>query len=478
MQANKSLKVALMFSAIGQYSTRILGFVSIMILARLLSPDEIGVFAVAGTAVVIATELSAFGVGQYLIREKEINEDQIRSVLGMAVFISWGLGMLLILSAPYLAIFYDKSAVKNILWILSASFFVVPFFTVPAALWRREMQFGRVAVLQFTGELVTAISSVCFVLLDFSYYGLAIGTVIGMFARLAIAIYLRPSGVVWLPKFTLVRNLLKFGFFTSISNVFARFSEGIPDLVIGKMGSMADVGYFSRGFGAVQFLNKTLISAVAPIILPHLSRVKRSGGSVPDAYLRSLNLLLAFTLPIFAVAGAASYPMIIGLFGDQWGFAVPIASILSIWVMFNSVHSFSSSAFIVSGDEKLMLTTGILIAFFRLVLVVLAASKGLEMVAWAMVVSGIIEFIVYTLALKKSIGLKINKMVAAILPNLFIALVCWLTTLLIDHLVVFRETNPFQSIAILAVSLSILWLSLLRIIKHEAWHLIWGVLDK
>jgi len=449
-----------------------------MILARLLSPDEIGVFAVAGTAVIIATELSAFGIGQYLIREKEIHEEQVRSVLGMAVFIAWGLGIVLILSAPYLAVFYDKTAVKNILWILSVSFFIVPFFTVPAALWRREMQFGRVAILQFTSELVTAVSSVWLVLLDFSYYGLAIGTVIGMFARLVIAVYLRPAGVVWLPKFTLVRNLLKFGFITSISNVIARFAEGIPDLVIGKMGTMADVGYFSRGFGAVQFLNKTLISAVAPIILPHLSRVKRSGGSVSDAYLRSLNLLLAFTLPIFAVAGAAAYPMIIGLFGDQWDFAVPIASILSVWVMFNSVHSFSSSAFIVSGDEKLMLTTGVIIAVFRLVLVVLTASKGLEMVAWAMVVSGVAEFIVYTLALKKSIGLNVNKMFAAIMPNLFIALVCWLTTLLIDYLIIFEETNPFKSIAILAVSLSIIWLFLLRMTKHEAWYLIWGILDK
>ena len=146
--------------------------------------------------------------------------------------------------------------------------------------------------------------------------------------------------------------------------------------------------------------------------------------------------------------------------------------------MFNSVHSFSSSAFIVSGDEKLMLTTGIIIAAFRLVLVILTAPKGLEMVAWAMVVSGVIEFLVYSLALKKSMGLNINRMIAAILPNLFIAFVCWLTTLLIDYLIVFRETNPFQSIAILAVCLSIVWLSLLRITKHEAWYLIWGVLEK
>ena len=87
MQDNKNLKIALLFSAIGQYSTQILGFVTIIILARLLSPDEIGVYAVAGTASIIASELSSFGVVQYLIREKNIHENKIRSVLGMAIMV-------------------------------------------------------------------------------------------------------------------------------------------------------------------------------------------------------------------------------------------------------------------------------------------------------------------------------------------------------------------------------------------------------
>lgn len=478
MQNTNSLKVALMFSAIGEYSIQILGFVTIMILARLLSPDEVGVYAVAGTASIIATELSSFGVVQFLIREKNIHENKIRSVLGMAIVVSWGLGLLLILSAPYIADFYDKSAIKNILWILSLSFFVVPFISVPFALWKREMQFRQIAFLKFTGQLVTSVSSIALVLLGFSYYGLALGAAIGMISRFMIALFLKPPGTVWIPEFTLVKSLVRFGFFSSLTNVFTRFTESIPDLVIGKIATMADVGYFSRGFGAVLFLNKILLSAVAPVILPHLAEVKRSGGSVVDAYLRSVKLLLAFTLPAFAVASAASYPMIIGLFGDQWNAAVPIASILAVWVMFFSVHSFSASAFIVSGDEKLMFISGLFVSIFRLALVLSTASQGLEMVAWAMVVSGLIEFCVNTMALKKSIGLMVSKLLMALLPSLFISFMCWLTTILIDYIIVFEETNPFQSLAIVAISLLIVWLLLLRVTKHEAWYLIWDILSK
>ena len=478
MQDTKSIKTALMFSTIGVYSRQILGFVLIIILARLLSPEEIGIYAVAGTASLLASELSTFGVVQFLIREKNIHENKIRSVLGMVIIVSWGLGLLLILSAPYIAVFYDKQAIKIILWILSISFFIVPFCGVPIALWKRKMQFHQIAIMDFTGDLISAISVIILVLLDFSYYGLALGAIIGKISRLLIIIYIKPPGTVWIPKFTLVRSMVKFGFFTSLTNIFTRFTESVPDLVIGKMATMADVGQFSRGFGAILFLNNIIITAVRPVILPHLAEVKRSGRSVVEAYLRSMNLLLAFTLPVFAVAGAASYPMIITLFGDQWNSAISITSILAVWVMFVSVHSFSASAFIVSGAENLMFKSGLIVTLSRLILVLSTASQGIELVAWAMVVSGVIEFCLVTLALKKSIELKINKMLIVLWPNLFIAFICWLTTILIDYVIVFEETGPFQSLAIIAIGLPIIWLFLLRVTKHEAWYLIWGILRK
>jgi O-antigen/teichoic acid export membrane protein len=271
---------------------------------------------------------------------------------------------------------------------------------------------------------------------------------------------------------------LKFGFFASLTNFFARINQSIPDLVIGKIATMGDVGFFSRGFGAVLFLHKILYSAVAPVVLPHYAEVKRSGGSVVEAYLRSAKLLSVFTLPALAVASAASYPMIIGLFGGQWVAAVPIASILAVWAMLTSVHSFSASAYIVSGHEKWMLNAVLIVSVFRLVLVLFAAPRGIEMVAWAMVVSGAIELLVNTIALKKSIGLQANKLVIALLPSLFITTMCWLATVSIDHIIVFKQTNPLMSLALVAVSLTVIWFSLLRVTKHEAWYLIWDVLGK
>jgi len=478
MSDTKSIKTALFFSAIGEYSIQIIGFVSIIIVARLLSPDEIGVYAVAGTASILAAELSTFGVVQFLIREKNIYEDKVRSVLGMAIIVSWGLGLLLILSAPFIAIFYDKTAIKNILWILSISFFVAPFFGVPIALWKRKMQFHQIAVMNFIGQLVASMSVVILVLFDFSYYGLALGAVIGAIARLLIILVLKPAGTVWVPNFALVKGMVKFGFYTSLTNVFTRFTESVPDLVIGKMATMADVGQFSRGFGAILFLNKIITSAVRPVVLPHLAEVKRSGGSVVEAYLRSMNLLLAFTLPVFAMAGAASYPMIMALFGDQWGAAVPITSILAIWVMFISPHSFSGSALIVFGAENRMFQSELITSVFRLILVLFTASRGIELVAWAIVASGVIEFCVKTLMLKRSVGLKIKNLVVVLLPNLFIAFMCWLTTMLIDYVIVFKESNPFFSVAIIAIVLPVIWLFLLRVTKHEAWYLIWDILGK
>ncbi len=67
---------------------QIVSLFSVAILARLLTPSEVGVFAVASSLTFLASELRALGVGQYLVREEEINQQKIRSATGLMICIS------------------------------------------------------------------------------------------------------------------------------------------------------------------------------------------------------------------------------------------------------------------------------------------------------------------------------------------------------------------------------------------------------
>ena len=472
------IKSAVFFSAMGNYSVQILGFVTIIIITRILTPDEIGTYAVAGSVTLLAAEIRTLGVVQYLVREKELDESKIRSVLGMAIIVSWSLGLIFICSAPIIAEFYSEPALRGILWILGATFFIGPFTSVPNALWRRNLQFQPIFIQKSVGALTTSLCSILLVLLGLSYYGLAIGVVTGLISELIVVIYLRPAGTVWLPRVSWLGELVKFGFFASSTNLFIRFSEGIPDLVIGRVGTMADVGQFSRGLGAILFLNRILVSAVGPVVLPHFSEVNRSGKSLAEAYLKAINLLLVVSWPVLAVASAAAFPMIHALFGDQWDMAVSLTSIVAIWAILTSVHSFAAPALIVKGAENLMFLSGLIVFITRLTLVIFSAQYGLEAVAWPMVASGVIELMVNTWALRTTIGLSISGLIKRLLPNLIIAASCWITTLSIDYIMPFEATNPWQSIGVISVCLTLTWLLLLRLTRHEGWYILKNIISK
>ena len=334
------------------------------------------------------------------------------------------------------------------------------------------MQFQSLFVVRLTSSVTSSGSTIGFVLLGYSYYGLAMGVLVAAITEVVILSLYRPAKMPWLPSFTKFKDLFHFGVVTSTANTLQQFSLSIPDLVLGRVASMADVGLFSRGLGVVVFLNNILAKAVSPIVLPHLAEVKRSGGSVGDAYLRAITLLGAFCWPLFAVVNLCAYSMIRALFGDQWDDAVPIASVLAIWAMLQSTHSFSSFALLAIEKERLMLKKEVIVFAARLVAVFAAAPYGMLMIAWALVVTGFIELIVNAWVIKKSLSIGIYRQAAAFFPNVVIAAACWGSLKLLGLYIDFKVLNPWLSLVVIGVSMMVVWLISLRLTKHEVWRIV------
>src|SRR5690554_3377447 len=86
------VKQALLYSSIGRYLLMAIGLIASMIIARLLSPGEIGTYAIASSVVMVMAEFRTLGANSYLIRQAELTTEKIRSAYGLTILISWGLG--------------------------------------------------------------------------------------------------------------------------------------------------------------------------------------------------------------------------------------------------------------------------------------------------------------------------------------------------------------------------------------------------
>ncbi|PPI79363.1 lipopolysaccharide biosynthesis protein [Marinobacter flavimaris] len=464
-----SVRRAVLFSSVTRYSTRFINLFSAMVIARLLTPEEIGTFAIASAVVMMMSEFRLLGAGAYLIRESKLTEDKIRSAVGLTIIISWGLGLLIWLISPAVSSYYDIEAIKVIFRILSVSFFLAPFISIPTSLLMRSMKFRELFYAKLLSSIVNLSSTIVFILMGFSFYSLAMGYTLAVAVELGVIVRYWPREMVVIPGFSNFKSIASFGIFSSLGNFFRRGVVSGPDMVIGKIGTTAQVGMFSRGLGFIEFVSQTLISGVQPVVLPYLSEAKRSGDDTVKAYLKASAMLGGILWPVLAVASVVSLPAILLFFGPQWVEASIYATWIAYWAMFRVVNWFSPDLLVANGLEKVMVIKEGLIFFVHVALIYVCYDSGLEMVSIGFVLAGFIDLVITAALLSFYLNLGVVALVSSWFYNGVIALVCWLVAWLIYDFIVTENGSEILALGGVAAVLPFLWLVLVASAKHPIW---------
>ena len=108
---------------ITNYSAIVIQFVATVALARLLTPSEVGTYAIAGSIFVIAQMFRDFGISTYLVREQNASREKIEGAIALSWIVCTFLAGLLFLSSPYIANFYDLPVLQTVLTLLSFNIF-------------------------------------------------------------------------------------------------------------------------------------------------------------------------------------------------------------------------------------------------------------------------------------------------------------------------------------------------------------------
>jgi len=473
-----SIRKALFHSSVSQYGVKLIGLVTTMIVARLLTLEQLGVFAIASGIVMMLSEFKLMGAADYLIREVELSEGKIRRALGLTIIISWGLGIAVAVSGPWVAMFYEMPSLETLFYILSLSFFLSPFISIAMALANREFNFRIVLHVNFVGAIVSLVTTVVLIKLGFGYYALAWAIMARVVTEMIMVMISLSSSVYWRPSFRNVREIAIFGVFNSTANVVKRGIKTVPDMVIGKMGTTTQVGLFSRGLGFVDFLASTLFMGVSPVVLPFLSETRRQGGDVLRAYTRACLMLGALVWPVLTVAAIASLPTIRIFFGPQWDAAAPVASFMAIWMILRTTHNLSNNLLVATGREKLTLVKELLLLLLAVAFVILAFPYGLNAVASSFVLLGIAEIVMVSWILKYFLGLNVARFYRELTPNLFISVLCGLATWAISFFVPFSSEDAWKPVGVIALCLPPVWIGSVFLVKHPLADELMGIVRR
>jgi len=442
---------------------------STVVIARLLTPAEVGVFAIAAVFSALASSFRDFGFAEYLIQARDLDNDKIRAALGMNIVVSWAMAATMFLAAPLAAAFYRQEGVAQVMRVLALSFVIVPFGAVVQSWFRRELNYKPLVICNALSNITAFAVAVSLALLGHGYMSLAWSTFAGIAATVLGATYFRPRGFPRWPGFKGLGEVFHFGKFATGMYVVNQLGRGAPELIIGRAGDVADVGIFSRANGLVELFRRLLLKPVFQVCLPYFARAARDQGSVAPAYISSVGLVTAVGWPFLGFFALASYAIIRIVYGTQWLAAVPLARVLCLACAIELIFVLSREALLACGGVKRATGLQLQIAVMQVAGLLLAIPFGLIGASWGLVLASVGGMLVSQRHLRQAIELKAGALVRACIPSALLTV--WTAgplaaaTLFVpigaDNYVVWAISG--------AVACAALWLAGLRLLRHPLW---------
>ncbi len=390
-----STRKALVEVFVSKYLTLTVQFFSVVIIARLLTPEEIGIFSLGAAFVSLAHLLRDFGSAQYVVQEAELTTDRIRAALAVTLGLGWAVALTIYLGAPYVAAFYENEATEKVLRLLSLNFFLLPFSTVNYAYLRREMNFFPSAVAGVSSAVIEAVVAVTLAFAGFSFLSLAWGAVAGTATMIVIGMFFRPKELPWLPGFAEVGRVFAFGGRVGFINVITEVSRLLPEFVLGKAHGFSEVGMYSRAYGVVRLFQRLILGGLSAVLGAKFAMIRRENEDMHRAYLHVVAcvscLACLFYLNLFVLAE----PFVLIVYGDQWTQAIEL---IRPWALVSVIGSFTmlSERLLTNvGEVKRVVRMTIIMQPIRILVVGAACVKGLEYIVWGLFVVASIRTVIY-----------------------------------------------------------------------------------
>ncbi len=404
---------------------RSLGFISTLILARLLVPSDFGIVAMATSLIALIDLFSSFGLDSALIQRRNADRDDYNTAWTLNALAGLGVGVLIVAAAIPASLYFREPRLTPVAMLLGLCSVLQGLENVGVVDFRRNLQFH----LEFRYMAAKKFIAFCLTVpLAFwlrNYWALVIGMILSRLAVLGLS-YLVHS---YRPRFSLrsVRHLMHFSKWLVIQNLMSFARERSPDLVIGRVVSSAGLGTFGIASQIASMPSTELVAPINRAIFPAYAKL---AGDLPELgrqYLAVMGLIALLAVP--AVAGiATTAPEIVLLaLGPKWTGAIPVLEILAFYGITQVLQTNAYSAFLALGRPDVFARINFVHAATQLVaLLILTPAYGILGAAWACLLAAIVALPVNFYMITKRLHLRYRQFIAVLWRPLLAATVMYL----------------------------------------------------
>jgi len=399
------------YTAISKYSGIVISLVVTGILARLISPSEFGVVAIATVLIAFFGMFSDLGIAPAIIQNKDLSKDELSDIFSFTVWSGLFISIGFFFSSWLIADYYNTSVLITICQFLSIDLLFATWNIVPNALLLKNKEFKYIAyrslIVQSTGGLISVIAA----LKGAGLYALLINPIFSSIIIFIISYRKYPQRIKITWGIASIRKIFSFSAYQFLFNIINYFSRNMDKLLIGKYMGMSLLGYYEKSYRLMMLPLQNITHVITPVMHPVLSEFQNNLKHLSWSYLKIVRLLAFIGLPLSIFLWFTSRELVLLIFGNQWEKSVPVFHILSLVVGIQVILSTSGSIFQAANDTKNLFVSGLFSAISNIggMLIGIFILKTLEAVAWGICISFLFNFVLtYAIMYRVTFKIKMN----------------------------------------------------------------------
>lgn len=354
--SEKSLKhkaaSGMIWTAIQKYSTMIISFVSGIILARLLMPEDYGAIGMLLIFMSLAEVFIDAGFGSALIQKKNPTQTDYSTVFYFNIVMSVILYGVLYLSAPAIANFYRMPILCKVLRVQGLILFIYAFNVIQRNQIRKNLKFKKLSRITITSSIISLIVTVIM-----AYMGFGVWALVAQYFMQALipciffwlTMNWRPT---WEYSWKSFKELFGFGSYMFLTHMFTTFSQRITGLLVGRWFNPATMGYYTKASASSKYATLSISGVMISTTYPLYATVQDDKERLINMVKRITSTLAYVTVPMLSILILIAEPLIVFLYSDRWRPCVPYFQILCFGGMAGCLQSVNQQTIAAIGKSK------------------------------------------------------------------------------------------------------------------------------
>lgn len=412
----------IIWSSLERFSVQGIQFIVMIIMARMLTPDDYGLIGMLTIFLAVSQSLVDSGFSQALIRKQNRTEIDNSTVFYFNIGIGIVLYGLLFVCAPLIADFYKEPSLVLIMRVIGLCVFINSFVVVQRALLTTQIDFKTQAK---AASIAALLSGICGIGAAAKGYGVW-AIVIQQLLNLGINALLLWRFSNWRPilyySWKSFRELFGFGSKLMVSGLLDTIYKNIYLIVIGRIFSASDLGYYTRAQQFSDFPSSNLTGIIQRVTYPVLCSIQDDDERLADVYRRFLRLSAFIIFPLMMGLAAVAQPLILVLLKEQWLFTAILLQILCFNMMWYPVHAINLNLLQVKGRSDLFLRLEIIKKIIGVSILCITIPMGLIAMCMGSIFSSLIALVINTYYTGRLIHVGFIRQMKDLIPTLLLSI--------------------------------------------------------